>query len=338
MQGASDDLSHEHGGAGRREPVEHAWDLRYVEGGDALAHACSFVSCKGAPGVRAMTFTGGATGALELYLGPFAAELAHKQAELAVLRRGLGAREAELAAFEAELNEFEIRYRRVLGHRYAILDDLADQLDQVRLGDAGAGGGSGRAGQDGHGEDDGLKGTDRDGADDGQNWAWAWGDREAEREFRRVVSPEAKRLFRMLARLIHPDLARDPGERERRTNLMVAANTAYEQGDLETLWHLLDEWGQSPDSVVGSTPAAEMERTVRQIVRVCARLDVLDRRFATLESSAMGWLRRRVDKAAGEGWDLLAHMVKELDRQISEARLELERIELERGNAETARA
>src|SRR6266545_2974439 len=205
MQGASDDLSHEHGGAGRREPVEHAWDLRYVEGGDALAHACSFVSCKGAPGVRAMTFTGGATGALELYLGPFAAELAHKQAELAVLRRGLGAREAE------------IRYRRVLGHRYAILDDLADQLDQVRLGDAGAGGGSGRAGQDGHGEDDGLKGTDRDGADDGQNWAWAWGDREAEREFRRVVSPEAKRLFRMLARLIHPDLARDPGERERRT-------------------------------------------------------------------------------------------------------------------------
>ncbi len=287
MQGASDDLSHEHGGAGRREPVEHAWDLRYVEGGDALAHACSFVSCKGAPGVRAMTFTGGATGALELYLGPFAAELAHKQAELAVLRRGLGAREAELAAFEAELNEFEIRYRRVLGHRYAILDDLADQLDQVRLGDAGAGGGSGRAGQDGHGEDDGLKGTDRDGADDG---------------------------------------------------LMVAANTAYEQGDLETLWHLLDEWGQSPDSVVGSTPAAEMERTVRQIVRVCARLDVLDRRFATLESSAMGWLRRRVEKAAGEGWDLLAHMVKELDRQISEARLELERIELERGNAETARA
>jgi hypothetical protein len=285
-----------------------------------------------------MTFTGGATGALELYLGPFAAELAHKQAELAVLRRGLGAREAELAAFEAELNEFEIRYRRVLGHRYAILDDLADQLDQVRLGDAGAGGGSGRAGQDGHGEDDGLKGTDRDGADDGQNWAWAWGDREAEREFRRVVSPEAKRLFRMLARLIHPDLARDPGERERRTNLMVAANTAYEQGDLETLRHLLDEWGQSPDSVVGSTPAAEMERAVRQIVRVCARLDVLDRRFATLESSAMGWLRRRVEKAAGEGWDLLAHMVKELDRQISEARLELERIELERGNAETARA
>jgi hypothetical protein len=39
----------------------------------------------------------------------------------------------------------------------------------------------------------------------------------------------------------------------------------------------------------------------------------------------MGWLRRRVEKAAREGWDLLAHMVRELDRQISEAQLELDR-------------
>jgi hypothetical protein len=39
----------------------------------------------------------------------------------------------------------------------------------------------------------------------------------------------------------------------------------------------------------------------------------------------MGWLRRRVEKATREGWDLLAHMVRELDRQISEAQLELDR-------------
>jgi hypothetical protein len=39
----------------------------------------------------------------------------------------------------------------------------------------------------------------------------------------------------------------------------------------------------------------------------------------------MGWLRRRVEKAGREGWDLLAHMVRELDRQIGEAQLELDR-------------
>jgi hypothetical protein len=327
MRGVSDDPWQEHRGAVRRGV-----------GGHALARACSLVDAEGAPAMTFTGFTGRSTGALELYVGPIAAELAHKQAELAVLRRGLAARKAELAGFEAELKEFEIRYRRVLGHRYAILDDLADQLDQARVGRLADGGGL-ADGEDGDGGDGGRGGTDRDGMDDdGQNWAWAWGDREPEPELRRIVSAEAKRLFRMLARLIHPDLAREPGERERRTNLMVAANSAYEQGDLETLRHLLDEWEQSPDSVVGSTPSAELKRTIRQIVRVCDRLNVLDRRFATLESSAMGWLRRRVDKAAGEGWDLLAHMVKELDRQISEARLELERIELERGDAETARA
>ena len=286
-----------------------------------------------------MTFAGHSRGALELYVGPIAAELAHKRAELAILKQRLTEREAELGAFEAELGEFEIRYRRALGQRYAVLDDLADQIEQAKLG-SGAADGDG-----GHGEGDGdldagqTDEGDGDGTDgDGQNWAWAWGEREPEQEFRRIVSAEAKRLFRLLARLIHPDLARDPAERERRTNLMVAANNAYEQGDIETLRHLLDDWDASPDSVVGSTPAAELERIVRQIARFRSRLDSLDQRFSTLESSAMGWLRRRVDKATDEGWDLLAHMVKELDRQIAEARLELERIQLERANARIASA
>ncbi|HZC99264.1 MAG TPA: hypothetical protein VFA46_03460 [Actinomycetes bacterium] len=286
-----------------------------------------------------MTSTGHSGGALELYVGPIAAELAHKRAQLAVLKRRLAEREVGLVAFETELKEFEIRYRRALGQRYAILDDLAEQIEQVKLGGQGAdGAGGGSAGRGGEGEHgDGPSEADGGGNDgDGQNWAWAWGEREPEPEFRRIVSAEAKRLFRSLARLIHPDLAGDPAERERRTNLMVAANHAYEQGDLETLRHLLDEWEQSPDSVVGSNPTAELERTRRQVLRVCARLEAIDRRFATLESSAMGWLRHRVEKASGEGWDLLAHMVVELDRQISEARLELERIELERGDAQRA--
>jgi len=334
----SDDPRQEHSGATRREPVKQARGLPGV-GGDALAPARPLVTGEGA---QAMTFPGPSTttrGALELYVGPIAAELAHKRAQLAVLRRRLAERETELATLETELSEFEIRYRRALGQRYAILDDLADQIEieQSRLGGQAAGDTGGGAGRDGdRAEGDGSGEADGGHDGDDQNWAWAWGEREPEPEFRRIVSVEAKRLFRMLARLIHPDLARDPAERERRTNLMVAANHAYEQGDLETLRHLLDEWEQSPDSVVGSNPTAELERTIRQVVRVCARLDVIDGRFATLESSAMGWLRHRVEKASAEGWDLLGHMVKELDRQIAEARLELERIELERGNAETA--
>lgn len=285
-----------------------------------------------------MTFLGHTTGALELYVGPVGRQLDFRRAELAVLKQRLAEREAELESYEAELSDFEIRYRRALGHRYAVLDDLADQIEQFKRDASGGAGAAGGPEGDGR-SPDGLGDADRDDQDGpGQNWAWAWGEREPEQGLHRMVPVEAKRLFRLLARQIHPDLARDPGERERRTNLMVAANKAYEQGDVETLRHLLEEWDQSPDSVAGSSPAAELERIIRHVLRVEARLDRLDKRFSDLESSAMGWLRRRVDKAAGEGWDLLSHMVKELDRQIAEARVELERIELERANAKIASA
>jgi hypothetical protein len=140
-----------------------------------------------------------------------------------------------------------------------------------------------------------------------------------------VVSDDAKRLFRQLARRIHPDLAADPEERERRTNLMVAANEAYEQGDTAALERLLEEWHRSPEAVTGSGAAADLERTLRRIAQVEAGILRIDEELAELDASAMGWLRRRVDKAAREGWDLLAHMVRELDRQISEAQLELDR-------------
>jgi hypothetical protein len=160
----------------------------------------------------------------------------------------------------------------------------------------------------------------------GQNWAW--GEREPDKEpeeRRAVVSDEAKRLFRQLARLIHPDLAGDAQERERRTNLMVAANDAYEQGDVAALERMLEDWRQSPEAVTGTGAAAELERTRRRIAQVEASMRRIDEELAELEASAMGWLRRRVEKAAREGWDLLAHMVRELDRQISEAQLELDR-------------
>jgi hypothetical protein len=283
-----------------------------------------------------MSWTSHERGAVELYVGPIGAQLAHKRAELAVLRRLQADREAELETFEGVLSDFELRYRRVLGQRYAILDDLAEQIEQAKPG--GAPEADGQAAGNGEGPDDRAGEPEDSEAGDEQNWAWAWGERAPEQDFHRVVSAEAKRLFRLLARQIHPDLARDPAERERRTNLMVAANSAYEQGDLETLRHLLDEWDSSPDSVAGSSPRSELERTIRHVGRVLSRLDALDKRFAELESSAMGWLRRRVDKAAEDGWDLLSHMVVELDHQIAEARQELARLEHERANAHIASA
>ena len=256
--------------------------------------------------------------ALEWHPGPGAEELARRKAQLLVLSRQLLERERGMAAFRGELHAFETTYRKALGSRYARLDELAERLDQT------AGDGE-RPDPDPDPDGDGpAERYPGQGVPGGQNWAW--GEREPDKEPERaVVSEEAKRLFRQLARLIHPDLAGDPGERERRTNLMVAANEAYEQGDVAALERMLEDWHASPEAVTGSGAAAELERTLRRIAQVEASMRRIDDELAELEASAMGWLRRRVEKAAREGWDLLAHMVRELDRQIGEAQLELDR-------------
>ena len=257
--------------------------------------------------------------AIEWHPGPGAEELVRRKAELLVLSRQLLERERGLAAFRSELHAFETSYRKALGARYARLDELAERLDETALGDGPL---PGEPDEDGDGPADRYPGQ---GLPGGQNWAWGEREPDKEPERRAVVGDDAKRLFRQLARLIHPDLAGDAQERERRTNLMVAANDAYEQGDVAALERLLEDWHASPEAVTGSGAAAELERTLRRIAQVEAGMKKIDEELAELEASAMGWLRRRVDKAAREGWDLLAHMVRELDRQISEAELELER-------------
>ena len=255
--------------------------------------------------------------AIEWHPGPGAEELVRRKAQLLVLSRRLLGRERDLAAFRAELHAFESTYRKALGARYARLDELAERLDETAapVGDLP------EADPDADGPAERYPGQGLPGE---QNWAW--GEREPEKEPERVpVSDDAKRVFRQLARLIHFDLARDSEERERRTNLMVAANDAYEQGDVAALERLLEEWHQSPEAVTGRGAAAELERTWRRIAQVEVSLVRVDEELAELDASAVGWLRRRVEKATHEGWDLLAHMVRELDRQISEAQLELDR-------------
>ena len=265
-----------------------------------------------------MTWMSGAPGALEWHPGPGAEELVRRRAQLQVLSRQLLDRERGLAAFRSELHAFETTYRKALGSRYARLDELAELLDETPepvVDDAEPGP-----------EEDGPAGRyPGQGLPGGQNWAWGEREPDKEPERRAVVDEDARRLFRQLARLIHPDLAADPQERERRTNLMVAVNDAYEQGDVAALERLLQDWHASPEAVTGRGAAAELERTLRRIAQVEAGMRGIDEELSELEASAMGWLRRRVEKAAREGWDLLAHMVRELDRQIGEAQLELDR-------------
>ena len=67
----------------------------------------------------------------------------------------------------------------------------------------------------------------------------------------RFTSDAVRKLFRDVARAIHPDLAPDEDARTRRHAIMAAANQAYALGDADQLRRILEGWAQSPEQVSG---------------------------------------------------------------------------------------
>src|SRR5437867_3121215 len=58
-------------------------------------------------------------------------ELEKKKAELGELESQLSQRELELATLQAELHAFERRYLRIVGVRYAELDEIEAQIAEL---------------------------------------------------------------------------------------------------------------------------------------------------------------------------------------------------------------
>jgi hypothetical protein len=227
-------------------------------------------------------------------------ELGRRRAILRVLEANLARREGELTALLDAVATFERRYHEVLGERYGRLADLAGELAELREALRGAEAGDGEgAGADDARPGDGLR---RDG---------------------RRPTESAKRLFHRLARRIHPDLASSAAERERRTQLMMAANRAYEQGDIERLRELLEDWEHGPDAVVGVGPEADLERLGRRIEQVRKRLAAIGTELGEIEASHMGSLYLQAIEAEKHGFDLLIDMAAELDKVICRTEAEL---------------
>src|SRR5437867_4077436 len=142
-------------------------------------------------------------------------ELANKLAELSELEMELAERELQLATLTSELHSFEQRYLQIVGARYAQLDELHAQIAEARLRQTPD---EPRAKQSAAK----ARARARESAE------------SAEEAMERSPSPvfqpsEAlKRLYRKVARAVHPDLASDEDQRVRRTRLMAATNRAYE--------------------------------------------------------------------------------------------------------------
>jgi TPR repeat protein len=62
-------------------------------------------------------------------------------------------------------------------------------------------------------------------------------------------SPDLKRLYRAVAKSVHPDFARDELDRHQREHFMKRANAAYKKGDLKTLKEILKQCELSSESL-----------------------------------------------------------------------------------------
>jgi hypothetical protein len=217
------------------------------------------------------------------------------RARVAELEAVLDGRAADADRINRELDMFAAHYRQQVGTLHEQLDAIELDIAEAELGEL-------------------SKNVAEAGAREGATSSPA---RPAPAP--RFTSDAVRKLFRDVAKAVHPDLAHDEHTRDRRHSLMIEANRAYALGDTELLRRLLETWERSPEAVQGSDPAATRLRLERRLAQIEEDLDMYARDLARLQASPLYELKTMVDKAADRGRDLVADMVVRLKRDIMAA-------------------
>jgi curved DNA-binding protein CbpA len=276
------------------------------------------------------------------------ARLAAALEEVTALDAEVEALSAGLAAFAGEVErrlagpDAEARRAASLVRRLqALADGLASELTRLRaaaegaaLGRSGSSGATGRRprGRAGRGAaPGGGRGEAKEawadpdaaeGEDAEEQWPAArdGGDGVAEEipTLERQAA-ELKRLYRRLARLLHPDLAPDEADRERLSALMARANAAYEAEDLAALELMAARVGagEPPGELTEAERLLHLSRRAEQLARVAASLQRERRRLSRSETAR---LRAEAGRRAAAGQDYFAESMAELDEEAGAAR------------------
>lgn len=221
---------------------------------------------------------------------------------VAELESLLAERDHEVTALKADLDAFRIRYRQEVGLLHEELDELEAAIDEAE------------------------RGVRVDKPKPRVEGELPPSDPPPIESAPKFTSDGVRKLFRDVAKAIHPDLAGDDQTRDRRHLLMIEANRAYALGDEERLRSILEAWKNSPEAVSGTDAEAMRLRFVRRITQIEEQLEACACELADLEASSLWHLKAMVDEAAASGKDLVADMVRRLKRDILVARNRLDAI------------
>jgi hypothetical protein len=229
-------------------------------------------------------------------------DLDRLRARVAELESSLETRAAEPDRLARELDIFAALYRQKVGTLHDQLDQLELDIAEAELGEL-----SKRVAEGG---------APPNPADSSSA--------SAPTATPRFTSDAVRKLFREVARAIHPDLAGDEHTRDRRHALMIEANKAYALRDAEELGRILEAWERSPEAVQGSDPASMRLRLERRLVQITEQMDVCTRDLDAQRASQLYQLKMMSDDAATRGRDLVGEMVTRLKRDIMAATNRLE--------------
>ena len=246
-------------------------------------------------------------------LTPEEDELLRKREELASVRAALAERELELADLRAQLKSFEGRYLRQVGVLYAELDEWEATIAEIEAKLNPSATANQRAQETRKRAEETHEATH--------------GEASKARDFQ--PSAELKSLFREAAKRLHPDFAKDEADRLLRTRLMAQANDAYSRGDAEALQRILDEFGNSPESVQGEGVGAELVRIIRQIHQARTNIAAIEQELTSLRASEIAQLKHDTEVAQQEGRDLLAELASNVRERITDVKKKHETLAVE---------
>jgi len=242
---------------------------------------------------------------------PEAQELKRKRAQLAVLESELARQERLLSRLRAELAPFEARYFRQVGVRCAKLDEI-----EARIAEAYAS----------IYPDDMV-------AQDAACQARKRASRSRSEILRRRPArnfdppPALKRLYRAVARRVHPDLGGTPADRSVRERLMAHATKAYQSGDERRLRAIVSEYEFCPETVMGEGTPIELVRVIRRIAQARVRCEEIQEEMDRVRSSELFRFMGLVESQTRRGRDLFADAVAAVKARIAAARLKLAHLE-----------
>jgi hypothetical protein len=236
------------------------------------------------------------------------------QARLSDLEEELADRELDLATRRRELLDFQLRYLAIVGTRLTELDRVEAQIAALWAA-RNPSPEARRAAADSAAR---ARASREELGDDPEALARAASQPQPE------IPEDLKKLFRQVAKAVHPDLAACEDERALRERLMAEANAAYGAGDAARLRAILDDWQSRPEAVSGDGIGADLIRAIRAVAAIEARLTALVLEIDLFSEGELAELHAQAAQAESAGRDLLRELADEVEARIAAARLRLQ--------------